>query len=532
MAAPLSKVNFAAFEQALTSDLNRVQSLSSRELQDIMRYWCANDAEVNATTGDNDQLGASGQVPIIGADRLPSISSSTTTFQQTVGAGQAYKNTATGVGVDDSSYQVYRWPATTVTHSTPNGANPRIDLIVVSLGTTQTDGVLRNILVDPVNRTVAQQTINKTQNPLGTVSIVNGTAAANPSAPYASVHADSIVLFEVWVPPAVANASLFGVTRQLHKRAAYPVSSMTGVISGMQLDWDEGFDEASDNNLPILMAEGDLINNVHRVVIGGQVLTYHDSVAYCTGLATSYNDVLQNPFGTSAPSNNDRPFYIYACGGSGAPVGQPFPDRPAAPFVLVRSLTPPGLNGHATAALQITRQYNGANQTIPRYATCYIGMGFSIKNTTRSKACWTEGDWIYAATATNGQLAGFEFKAVVNTGAATDFQFDSKPPISNAIQAAFRVRAPGTWVQLPLTYDVYYPGLGNKSLIEKINWNWVSSAADGASPWSRFGLRAEQGPPEPHFTAELKSTASVGSLTLQAVPTAYKMNVPRLGGGF
>lgn len=377
---PFSIEKFNAREQLITSDLMRAELLRSRELQDVLGFGGRSlDVGIASVPTNSLQLLSTLGTPISVVDQSPTWTPAAG-FTATIGAGQGYLYypPLPGLTADDSAFLVARWAAGVVTFGSPSG-NPRIDLVVATPALVDTDLQSRNVLVDPVARTIAAQNMNKTSNPLAALSVVAGTAAANPVPP--AVPVGTIPLFMVWVPVGAANSSRIAPCRASWRRAGFPFSAMTGVMHGTGMKWDTTVD-------PTTTSAGVIMKGFHRVVIDGEVLEFvanlDSAVATCV-----LPDTANNPFGAAAPATWDKPYYFYLVGGRHAPAPAFNSADEAAsngsglsPVTLVESLTPPNLSmRQATATLTV----NG--QTIPVAATLYVGLGFVVANSTRRAPC-------------------------------------------------------------------------------------------------------------------------------------------------
>lgn len=376
MAAPFSKVVFNAREELLTSDINRAQSLISRDLQDYLRDSGRAPAAPGAGLiyGDVNNLGG-----ILNGTCKPPTLAASGTFDVVVGAGEGFLNDIS-IGGDDSTFQVLRWPQQTISLTTPDATNPRIDFIVAAPGTQNTDLESRNILLDPVARTVGQQSVPTTQNPLSVLSLVTGTPGATPAPP--AVPAGTTVLFEIWVPASAVSSATFRPVRRMWQRATHPFCSLYGVLTGCELQMGgcPADESATDASAPTI--NGIVLFN--RVVIDGEVLSWGPNLL--TGATV---DSSNSPFTTSASGTFDKPYYIYLCGGRNLP--QFTLGSPAAPACLVESATAPSSQGYPSAAITTPR---GVTQR----GALFIGVGFTVAGTTKRKAVIYEGDWVRPKT--------------------------------------------------------------------------------------------------------------------------------------
>lgn len=396
-ANPLSNVVFNAREELLTTDLNRAEKMLSAGVQNILRDDGRDDDA--RTAGGVFQVGAGS--PLTGGTKVSTLTFSAG-FTSTVSEGQGFFNDglATGLSDDTSDYPVVRWAATNITFAAPDATNPRIDLIICTPATVTTDNQTRNILLDPVARTVAQQSVPKKSNPVGTVSVVAGTAAASPVAP--ALPGGTVAIMEVLVPAAAATAATFTPARRMPRRAVFPVSTYNGIIQDCHLFWSS-VDETTTAS-SIVSFHGTA--SINKVVINGEVLAFGP---LSTSNATIIQDAGGNsPFAAAAPATSDRPYYIYVAGGQASPQASIGASNVLYPVVVVESLVAPLPDGRPSA-----------NLTTPRGTTTnaiLIGVGWTVQNSTRRKGVFMAGDWVHPLSGqqTNG-LAGTQFAAFNDT---------------------------------------------------------------------------------------------------------------------
>lgn len=358
-----SKEKFNARELMESDDAMRLQNLIYRDVADDNAYETA---------------GRFG-IPYSGLVRVPSLTGVAGSFTMALGAGRGwyYDPTFAGLSPDDSFNQVLRWPAQVLTFSNPDGSNPRIDLIVAAPAMVDADSFSRNILVDPVSRTITPQNVFKTSNPVSNISVVQGTPASVPIPPV--LPAGSVALFEVYVPASVGDATAFLPAQRLWRKSYFPGASRSGVMQGCKLVWSGGTPPASVGATLIL--NGSPFN---KIVIDGEVIEWR-------GCPAIVADTLANPFGSAAPATSSRPYYIYACGGRFLPQGMysPLVTGFFAPVVLVESLTAPDIDGAQPAAPIQTPRGQTQNGAV------LIGIGFTYRNTVLRQACVMTKDWVF-----------------------------------------------------------------------------------------------------------------------------------------
>ncbi len=215
-----SSVIFNTREQILSSDINRVQTLDNRETMDWSKDQNRADSERAAGSDGDTTLAQQGnalnrfqRVPVWGPNALDMTSN--------VGEGEMHVQ-STGTG-DESTYKVLRWIAEIITLAASDPADPRIDLVVATLGELSTDPTSRTILVDPVTRVTAPAVVNKTKNPKATLAVLTGTPAAVPVPPVPS--ATQFVLFEVFVPATITAAANADATRPVPAAGGAPLTA-------------------------------------------------------------------------------------------------------------------------------------------------------------------------------------------------------------------------------------------------------------------------------------------------------------------
>jgi hypothetical protein len=394
----LSREKFNARETILSSDFNRLEALASRELQNVL---------ADAST---DVAG----LPITGLSGPCSLAGIAAQFNMALSAQQAfcYDPSDSSLTADDSAYEVARWAAQNLLFANPPGSNARIDLVVVTPAAVDTDSQSRNILVDPVARTISPQNVFKTTNPLCVPQVVTGTAGATPVPP--AVPAGAFALFEVTVPSGATDSTGFGVTPRMFRRAPFPWATLSGIVSGFKPQWDLTADPTTTASTISFGALDDC-----RIVIDGELIETLGAILEV------FQDGAANPFGSAASAVWNRPYYLYAVGGRHAPQkGVVF----GSPVIIVESTTPPFLTtGRPTAAITTARG------SAPSSACVYIGLGSVVANTTRRAACFMDDSYTYHV--------GSNFLVALNNlqhvygGAATAKLEVNSPPVVPAISS-------------------------------------------------------------------------------------------------
>lgn len=376
--ATFSQEIFNAREQLLTGDLMRLQALANRDLLDLFGGMTRPLPGV-AFTHTTERARQSGLI------REPTWTPNAGVFTGTVGPGFGFLEYDPGtLTADQSSYQVVRWVSTVVTFTSPDVTLGRIDTIVATPTQTPTDSASRNILTDPVARTVAAQSVNKTSNPTAALTVIAGTPSSAPQP--ASIPTGTIGIFHVYVPASAADAVAFGTPLlRTFRQTAFPFAALTGVMSGFQLSWDQQADPASTTatlSVPAAM---------QRICIDGEMIEWFGGFTSSGTTGGIIQDSTANPFGSAAPATNSRVYYIYAVGGKNLPYTNYNTVAPGlSPIVLVESTVPP-FAGTAIPSASLTTP-NGAVSK-----ACLVGVGYTFRNTTRRQACVQVGNMIYGA---------------------------------------------------------------------------------------------------------------------------------------
>ena len=387
-ATTFSTVIENADEQILSNDLNRMQAIASRDAQNVLMNGSTRDAFTNQADGTPLAEGTQDGSFVDRADRLGTIQGNTGSFVVNMGDGQVFSYLPVGLS-DASDYQVVRWPAQTIATITPDASQVRVDLIYATPAMVPTDLQSRNILVDPVARTVSPNNVNKTNNSLATIGVqtgVPGTASA-PLAP-----SGSVALWEVVNHHGDADSTSYRFVPRLWKR----VESF-GTCHAIL--------ENCVPTMPLTVESGSYvptfgIGRVHRAIIDGEVVV---SSLYADTIAAN-PDTNNNPLTASVDVNKDVFCYLYLCGGRHAPqngvAGIGVGNSTGQALQLVASLTPPLFN-RASAALAI----NGVQ--VSRDGTLYAGFWAIAKNTHHYKSCVISGDWLHARTNVGYLTSGF-----------------------------------------------------------------------------------------------------------------------------
>lgn len=491
MASPFKVVGFAAREELTSSDVMRSQKLWSRALQEEMRLASLDDASV----------------PIDALTLVPTMTPNAGVYTVTMSPGEGLFNSSAGVTADDSTWQVIAWDAQTLTFTTPNGVNPRIDLVVAQIASTSSDVEVRNILVDPVNRTVVPTAVPKTIAPgssvgAGTIQVIAGTAAATPLPP--AVPVGTFPLFEVYVPAAVADATSFKFLQRTWRRAPYPFAGLTGVLQGVDLRWSQVNPAAADSTLQLSLST----TRRHKVLIDGELLDF-------TGLAQVFQDLGgNNPFNSAAPTSTDKPYYIYLVGGRHNPQGW-LQTGTFTPVAIVESLIQPNQDtGHPNTPIRDPR--TGGTTTL---GAVYVGLGWVFRNTTHRRAVMIAGNFAFAAGGAFESLG-----AQTLTGATFNY-----PPLASA--PATGTRSSGAAVIAELrgsgvtgTHEVWIsPSVASPELATTNGVPFIMRNADATAAQARLWYDPNVGP-----IFNVYQGLNGDSLTI--VPSGYQINAIRFDG--
>jgi hypothetical protein len=502
MAGIPSRMNQSAREQILSSDLNRIGNLSGRELMDRAQARSVRADFYNPSTNAFNDFAAVSKVaqatPIAGLTIPPSLDGIAAQFNMNLGAGEA-QLPVTPSDPDFSGYELLRWPAQAITWpltGAPDATNLRICLIVATPADALTDITSRNILLDPNLRTVAPQNVYKTSNPVATISVVVGTAAASPAIP--AVPAGSLALFAVYVPPAVADSTAFYPVRMTWRQIEFPGTSQHGIVKGC---------------VPIMIDPTfNGIAGINRIVIDGEMLTFA-----CSQTLQNENDTANTP--GAAPAGNDMPTYLYLCGGRNYPTLRqtvhpgPGPAGNIVPCMLLESTIAPDALGFPTANLAT------AAGAIPRSACCYIGVRFRAAGALTNVPAIYDGDWIHAASRPPGVIPcrfGIGFTEAAITGASGTCVLH--PPIMSTM--------------CDLVVDIVDSAGAGQAVIYgtvaadiQTEFGFVRSpsAGTGGSFNARRPLLGWGG-----GTVSMAFNGAAATTTVRAYATGYNMSIPRL----
>jgi hypothetical protein len=489
-------------EQVVSSDLNRIGNLAGRELMDAAQSRGVRADFYAPASNAFDDFSAAAKtanaVPLSGTTQPPSLDGIAASFDMNVGAGEGFLPSASP-SPDFSGNQLLRWPAQRVSWpggGTPDATNPKICLIVATPADALADDMSRNILTDPATRATVPATVYKTSNPVAQLSVVAGTSAAAPVAPAAP--ANSLVLFQVYVPALATASTAFLPVRQAWRNIEFPGTSQHGIVKGC-------VPTLSLTNPYLILGAG----AVQRIVIDGELLTFQGN-----GSAGAKADTVTAP--TSAPAGNDKPYYLYLCGGRNQPVlnyDYATPGWLPVPVYLVISGTPPDDMGYPKAGLAISTP----TLIFPRAACCYIGLAFYGASGSTNVPAFYDGDWIYSRRMLEGLTVasvapGFaELTITTPEVGYTAWTLASRPAISTAVDLFVAYEASGT-----NTAIVSGGGGDDAHAIVAIGPSTQTPLPDS----KRVRISSAQA------AALFYKGVQAGSLTIR--PTAYNMNIPRL----
>ena len=502
-----------AREAVISSDLTRIGQLAAREQQnaDMAKSVRADFFSPAPTTPVIDDFGASSRggasaSPIAAALSPPSLDPVAGSFNMQIGAGEVEVVDPTNTGTGDiSPFSVARWVQQIITW--PSLANPdptyaKIATIIAMPADEQDDQQSRNILLNPSTRQMQPQNVYKTSNPAATISVIAGSATT-PAFP-ATLPAGAVALFDLLISPGFTQSSQFLITRRCWRNIEFPGTSQHGIVKGCVPTWDYA-DEAT--GAPAKLITG---GAVHRLVIDGELLTF-TAFSYLTAVA----DTAHAP-GT-APANNDMPTYLYLCGGRNWPCCTfAFGGAAASPVLLVESTTPPDCMGYPSQTLGY------AGQTIWQSAALFIGNGFRIAGSTRSKSLFYDGDWVRAqAHGAECRIQGFTMPGIstVTTGLTT------------LILAGIPAQATSIEIQADLDRPISLSGTNYISIKGAASGSeilLVQAAAGGVDVSSRVKITRPDSDTIA-YQATLADTGTPSGIIFNVRPTGYNMNIPRLG---
>lgn len=492
---------FASREQVLSTDLVRIGKLSARELQDTAQWAGAHgDQGILPTVFDTAPVAMPGLL------RTGTIEGNVGNYGVHLYPGEGFLPGSSS-DPDVSAYDVVRWPEQTIDWTLyplamPDGANPKICLIVAYPANVAGDPLSRNILVDPTTRTVAPAIVNKTSNPVGTIDVIAGTANAFPQPP--AVPAGALAVWSVYVPAGAADSSAFGFARRAHRRLEFPGTTQHGLLQGCVPKW--AMTDESTNNTPFLPD-----SEVHRAVIDGEL------VSFSGAQVTAESEGLYPPV---AAGTSDEVAYLYLVGGRNAPQCQLISANFCVPVRMVETLVPPDAWGRPIIDLQV----NGV--VVPASACLYIGPSFIVASGSKHKGCIIDGDWIRALTTAGGLFqpvpASFYEPAVTLTaGAGQDVAITTMPARATMAELYAYITEVGYY---GADYFIYQEAPGGS--FDLLVGHGVAVETGGLSLGS-LDLRCKAAVTVSGLYFVDNNAAGV-SLQLNLRATGYNLNLPRI----
>ena len=505
-------------EQVISPDLTRIGQLAAREQQnaDMAKSVRADFFRPFPSTPIIDDFGSSARGaaagPIAAALSPASLDPIAASFNMQLGPGEVEVLDTTNPGTGDvSPFSVARWVGQTVTWPTlanPDATYSKIATIIAMPADEQDDQQSRNILLNPVNRQTQPQNEYKTSNPAATISVIAGSATT-PAFP-ATLPAGAVALFDLLMPPGATQSSQFLITRRCWRNIEFPGTSQHGIVKGCVPTWDYA-DEA--HGAPAKLITGGSV--VHRPVLDGELLTFN-AFGYLQAVA----DTAHAP-GT-APAGNDLPTYLYLCGGRNWPCcTYAFGGAAASPVLLIESTTPPDCMGYPSQTLGY------AGQTIGQSAALFIGNGFRVAGSTRSKSLFYDGDFVRPQASTV-DICGFKINAGDHfTTGSTSYESlviggIPVPATVVELQAMVGVPANPTYPQILVVLNG--PSAGQSVVI---HLELPASAAAVSNVQSARVKIARPDSDTIQYASTVYSGASNSTVDIRA--TGYNMNIPRLG---
>jgi hypothetical protein len=285
--------------------------------------------------------------------------------------------------------------------------------------------------------------------------------------------------------------------------------SSYGVLDGVELliGGAPANEATTDASAPALG-----VSTFNRAVIDGEVLFWGANL-----LSGATVDSLASPFGSAAPATFDRPYYIYLCGGRNLP--QFTTGSPAAPACLVESLTAPTSFGYPSSAINTPR---GQTQR----GALFVGVGFTVANTTHRKAVFFDGDWVRPKT---GQMAvgntsvGADVSRVAVFNNTLGITLSTSAPVSCPISTA-----PATATAMEVA-ALYSNNTSAQVTVGQLSAGSTTVYAGAVLINGDTGSRQTMGRFKADVNAAIAAsgTADAGTATLHVAACGFNMNVPR-----
>lgn len=486
-------------EQVLSTDLNRMQKLASREAQDVLMNASRRDNLVNedgvVLAGHNYE-----GVVVNRADVLGTITGASGSYDVTLSAGQVFMDITT-TDPESSDYSIVRWPATTFTTITPDAGTFRVDLIIATPAMVQTDLQSRNILVDPVARTVTPANVYKTSNPLATLTVVTGTPG-DPSAP--AVPVGLVALWEVISFNTDGDSTTYRFIPRIWRRVESFATCHAILENCVPID---GGLHVETISVPPALPFG----KVHRAIIDGEVVCAAVPGFYYVGALQATPDTNNNPLTATISTWRDLPLYLYLCGGRHAP--QNGTGVVPSPLRLVSSLTPPTVSNRASADLAI------AGVTVPKAGTLYAGLWFIAYDGHNYKSCMIEDDWIHARThALHVAIAAFWDVGMQRSGVSGNLTLNVPSVPTSSPMVDLMVKASDSTAPAAVALYALAGGVDDYRI--------MTVTAPGPTLIRSDFLYIRTTIPE---GGAFSFTGGNATSLIEANPVAFKMNVPRIG---
>lgn len=453
-----TSVIFNTREQGISSDFNRVQKLWNKALMNVL--YDGSRSDYHRTGVGSANVFTTQGTPRNVLQRAPTWTPDNASYDVAIGEGEARLIQAPGA--DDPNYAVVQWALTTLTFGAPDAALTRIDTVYATPGDVDADPSLRVILQDPAAGTTAPAIVNKTKNPSAVLAIAAGTPNANPHSTQGVAPGNTLPLFTVVIPPGVAAADDFLVSRAI-ERPHYEVEAAAhGLIQGISMDCTGPSDE-SGAATPIPSGAFGSSGSLVRAVVNGKLL-----VGFCGGATDTLTagdvmagilvDSAADPF-AGVDAVKDVPYYVYLV----PSVGQAGPytgPSGASPFVLIESLTPPDDSGRPSVGLI------GPDGNV-QVDALYVGLGWKARGQTYRKSFYWDGDdWCWAGSS----ASAFTYAAVVGFGV-----FDEDGSVGSGGRRAIPAANSGTDFLLATTPAVPHRGV---TLRAKVRIVMVTATAD------------------------------------------------------
>ena len=293
------------------------------------------------------------------------------------------------------------------------------------------------------------------------LAVVTGTPASSPVVP--AIPSGSGALFYVYVPASAADSTHFRACRGLGRRVGYPWSGMSGIIAGCELSWNYTADPAT-TSADLYVGAADQVTNdftVNRILIDGEPIEWAGWLSSNAGIGV-VQDSTANPFGSTASSSFDTPYYIYAVGGRHNPMPSNNGTGLLNPITVCESTVAPNpKTGKPTGNLTV----NGV--TVVPNGAVYLGLGFVAQGTVFRRGCLMDGEMTYSLNPLQGILHNFTTNGPENMGTFTG---GAQPAISTKMAVNLFFTPPTAAVgSFFLRLENFPPVAGLEALVAGIN---------------------------------------------------------------